>query len=110
MNPYYREQLKEQIQRDVVALREDVAKLEESAKPIPPSNALGRLTRMDGLLDQGLNVAALARKRDRLKLMEDAMENIDDPFFGTCTSCMKDIHIDRLKIMPETQYCSNCAR
>jgi len=110
MNDERLEELRAQISAELETTRMDVERLEKSAAPVSPDNALGRLTRMDSLNDQGLGVAALSQKREKLYNLEKAMENIGKAGFGSCTVCQLPIPIERLMALPETTRCVNCAR
>lgn len=52
MSPEVKDRLKEQIIAQMVETRVRIADLEEITKPIAPDQALGRLTRLDGMLDK----------------------------------------------------------
>lgn len=46
--------------------------------------------------------------RERLKLIEEALERIKSGDFGTCLRCEKKIPEARLRVVPFTQYCVSC--
>ncbi|MCG8563656.1 MAG: TraR/DksA C4-type zinc finger protein, partial [Desulfobacterales bacterium] len=80
------------------------------SKPVAPDNAIGRLTRMEALNSKGINEASLAGARDALRALEDALARVDDPDFGYCRHCEEPIAPKRLRIMPETPFCTACAQ
>ncbi|MBU2525038.1 MAG: TraR/DksA C4-type zinc finger protein [Bacteroidetes bacterium] len=38
-----------------------------------------------------------------------ALQNIDDPDFGTCAKCNQNIPLQRLLAVPESRFCMSCA-
>ncbi len=64
------ETLRKRMEEELARCREDIERLEVSASPIAPSNALGRLTRMDSMNDQGIAKASLNSNREKLYRLE----------------------------------------
>ena len=102
-------QYRSQILADIESCTQDIERLEKSAAPVAPDNALGRLTRMDSMNDQGLGVAALNQKREKLYLLEQALKRINQPGFGLCARCQRPIPVERLMALPESTLCVPCA-
>ena len=48
------------------------------------------------------------REREKLLLINDALESIEDGSYGTCEDCGKKINRERLKIMPFAKLCVAC--
>ncbi len=46
--------------------------------------------------------------REKLKLIDEALERIEDGSYGTCQRCEKSIPEARLKLVPFAQYCVAC--
>lgn len=88
---------------------EEIESLKEVTKPIKPDNAYGRLSRMDAINNKTINDAALREQKSRLQKLERALQNIDDDKYGACRKCGNDIPLGRLKFMPWTSKCVNCA-
>lgn len=54
-------------------------------------------------------MAALSENLDRdLKMVEQAMQKIQDGSYGFCNQCHGMINTDRLAIYPEAVYCVRC--
>jgi len=109
MKPEALEHLKRLIQDEITACRETIIRLEPSAKPISPDNAIGRLSRADGMNDQGISSAALSNAREKLYKLEQSLENASQPGFGACRICGNPISPERLAAMPESTRCMRCA-
>ncbi len=87
-----------------------VEQLTEDTAPVAPDCAIGRVSRMDAINNKGVNEAALANARDKLRDIEESLARIDTPDFGKCKSCTEEIPTERLMAMPESLYCMRCAR
>lgn len=47
-------------------------------------------------------------ERERLYLLDDAIKRIDEGTYGKCDMCGCNITKQRLKVMPQAQYCIKC--
>lgn len=47
--------------------------------------------------------------REELRLIEDALERIEQGDYGLCTECGKQINDNRLKAIPYAAWCIDCA-
>ena len=97
------------MEKEISACQIEIKRLEKSASPVAPDNALGRLTRMDSLNDQGISQAALQRHREKLYKLEQALEQVNRPDFGDCAICGRPIPVERLMALPESTRCVTCA-
>jgi DnaK suppressor protein len=79
MTPEQKEELKEKMAFQMEELKAEIASLEEGAKPVPPDNAIGRLTRMEAINARSISEATLASARARLTKLERALARIDSP-------------------------------
>jgi DnaK suppressor protein len=101
--------LKKNIKRKLIAIKDDIAAYELLTKPVSPDNAIGRLTRMEAINSKSINEAALGKARDTRSQLERALAKIDTPDFGLCRECDEPIPSARLMILPETDLCVRCA-
>lgn len=83
--------------------------LTENAKPIAPDCSLGRLTRLEAMQEQELNVNRLHEAGIRLNRLQYALRKVDTPEYGICLECEELILTARMKLMPETSLCIRCA-
>jgi DnaK suppressor protein len=97
-------------EEEMDALRAEIPRLAELVKPVAPDNAIGRISRMDTIVNQSVAEAQLSKARVRLARLEEALKRVDeDEEFGLCLDCGEPIPMARLKAMPETAYCVDCA-
>ena len=109
MTDAQRTTLKNKICAELERLSQDIKALEEITRPVGNED-MDDITRMDSIVNQGVNSAALAAARNRMAGLEYAIKRIQDPDFGYCLECGEEIPFARLLVMPEAAYCVNCAR
>ena len=104
-----REALRLHIIEEQKKVRGDILSLEGQSGPVEPDNAIGRISRMDAISSRKISEAKLRDAKSRLVLLGHALDRIDDPDFGLCRSCGDPISLARLRLMPETKVCVDCA-
>lgn len=105
-----RQDFKRFANEEIEALKAEIPRLEELVRPVAPDNAIGRVSRMDTIVNQSVSETQLSKARVRLARLNEALRRVDDdPDFGLCIDCGEPIPMARLKAMPETQYCVKCA-
>ena len=103
------EQLRRQINSMIKSVKADIASYIQITKPVSPDNAIGRLTRLEAMNAKSINEAALRMSANRLERLERALTSLYDPDFGCCAACEEPIPFARLMIMPEAEFCVDCA-
>ena len=109
MDKKKKEYLKEKIIKDIEQLIHDIEDLKEKTKPIPPENSLGRLTRLEAMGEKSVNEAMLKNSEIRLKKLLFVKDRVNENNFGYCNICDEQINYERLKILPESTICIECA-
>jgi DnaK suppressor protein len=104
-----RSAIKSQILSEIEKVKGDIVSLGQQTGPVKPDAAIGRLTRMEAISSRGISAAKLRDAKGRLIMLENARGKIDDPDFGNCRECGDPIQIARLKLLPETTLCIECA-
>ncbi|GFM36801.1 TraR/DksA family transcriptional regulator [Desulfovibrio psychrotolerans] len=101
--------IRRKIQDEMERLRPEIERLREVTRPVAPDDSIGRLSRMDNIVNIGVNKAALGKAAARLAGLEYALTQLDSPDFGTCAECGTSIPLARLLAMPESDLCVRCA-
>ena len=109
MNDEQKNQIKAAIQEKIQSLQSDIEAFKELTRPVPPDNAIGRLTRMEAISAKSINAAALAKARRTLTRLERVLPRIEDAAFGLCRACENPIPFARLMILPDADLCVPCA-
>ncbi len=69
---------------------------------------VGRLSRMDALMNEGLAQGSMSRAREEVGLIEQALERAENGTYGFCQTCHEPIDVGRLMAIPETLHCTGC--
>ncbi|WP_319583156.1 TraR/DksA family transcriptional regulator [uncultured Pseudodesulfovibrio sp.] len=110
MTEAQKQEFKQFAEEEMEALKAEIPRLEEQVQPVAPDNAIGRISRMDTIVNQSVVEAQLSKAKVRLVRLEEALKRVDgDEDFGLCMDCGDPIPMARLKAMPETPYCVDCA-
>lgn len=109
MNQKEKEELKFIIDEQVHAIKEEIEELKELTKPVKLDASVGRLSRMDAINNKAINEKQLREKKSTLQKLELAQERYEEDKLGTCLKCGNEIPFGRLKIMPYTTRCVQCA-
>jgi len=110
MNDKQKEEFKQFANDEIAALKAEIPRLKELLKPIAPDNAIGRISRMDNIVNQSVAEAQHSKAKVRVVRLEEALKRADeDEDFGLCIDCGDPIPMARLKAVPETEMCIECA-
>ena len=72
--------------------------------------SVGRLSRMDAMQQQSIDLAREERRQQRLGILAAALQRIEADDYGYCLRCDEPIKDARLKIDPAVLTCVSCAR
>lgn len=70
----------------------------------------GRLTRMDAMQAQQMNLASQSRRSRQLRQIESALRRIELGAYGRCIECDEWIDPRRLDLDPSLPTCVQCAQ
>lgn len=109
MTPAEKEEIKKAIEDRIREIEGSLQSLEDTAKPVEPDVSLGRLTRMDAMQIQQMQEANLEVARANIARLQESLKHIADDNFGQCRYCKGMIGFERLKALPESNMCIQCA-
>ena len=89
-------------------LKNSLANTELDAAPVAPSEAIGRLTRMEAIQQQNMEKASRARTKVRVSQVEEAKRMAGLGEYGICRDCGDPIAYARLCAKPEAPFCLQC--
>jgi len=104
-----KEELKSLIYSHIESIKEEITELTELTKPVSLDASIGRLSRMDAINNKAINEKALREKKSTLQKLERAKERYKENKPGICLKCGNEIPLGRLKIIPYTTRCVQCA-
>jgi len=103
----------EELHRDLLTLRDELGRQQErvadSTKAVAPDDAIGRITRLDAMQQQGMAIEERRRRGVRLQQIAAALAAVDNGEYGYCRRCDEPVGYRRLKAKPESPFCVTCA-
>lgn len=90
-----------------------VTNLEQDSKSVETveldQTRVGRLSRMDAMQIQQMDLALSRRQQNELAGLKHALKRLEDGEFGECQDCGEEINPRRLEIDPTATLCISCA-
>jgi len=104
-----RNELADELTRGLERLQRSMKVTELAAQPVElDQTAVGRLSRMDSLQNQGMTKNLQERERVRLAQILSALERLEAGTYGLCGECGAEVPFGRLLVFPETPNCADC--
>jgi len=82
---------------------------DERAPQTLDQTTVGRLSRMDALQNQAMQLETERRREVELARIDAALKRMDADEYGACVSCGEAIQKKRLEMDPATPVCVDCA-
>ncbi len=103
---YFKNKL-EALKRETLQLIEDSKDL---SKPVElDQNSVGRLSRMDAMQQQAMDLAHKQKREQLLVQIDSAFKRIESGDYGYCINCEEEIAEKRLESNPVVLTCIECA-
>ena len=109
MTPEEKDGIRKEIEKRIHEAGESLETLRVQTAPVPPSVAIGRLTRMDAIQQKSMAESNLKSAENLIFNLKLALSKLDDPEFGICAICTAKIPVERVLAIPETRVCVKCA-
>ena len=98
------------IEAEVSELRDLSTVSKEGRAPVElDQQSVGRLSRMDAMRQQSMDIAREDRRQARLQVLVAALGRLDENEYGYCLRCGEDIPAARLDVDPAVTLCVGCA-
>lgn len=81
---------------------------QDQARPVDLDQPIGRLSRMDAIAQQNVDLANRRSAQARIQRIRVALQRIADGEYGSCLACGESIGIRRLEVQPEATFCILC--
>ena len=105
-----KEEIKQNIQNEISKTEKLIAEYKELTKPVPPDDAIGRISRMDAINNKSVTEASLRQAEEKMNNLKRVLSRVGTSDFGICIKCGKAIPEGRLIYRPESLTCVDCAR
>jgi DnaK suppressor protein len=96
------------MEAEIRELEASCASLRERMETVSPDLAIGRLSRMDSLVNQGTVEMALTESTRKLNRLRERIQQLDDVEYGRCALCNEWIPFERLLAAPDRGVCVPC--
>ena len=91
-------------------LEGDIEAAKLASEPVKlDQQAVGRVSRIDAIQQQQMQLAAVQRMRQRQTMVKSALSRLYTDEFGFCGNCEEPISFERLTVRPESVLCISCA-
>jgi DnaK suppressor protein len=101
--------LAEELETQLRKLEKSMSVTDEALKTVElDQTAVGRLSRMDSMLSQGMAQGLRERETVKLSLLRAALERFQAGTYGICTACGETVPFERLIVFPESPVCAGC--
>lgn len=112
MNHLSKDQLTElraELERQLGRLKRSMRISDEALRPVElDQTAVGRLSRIDSLQNQGMTRNLHQREQVKLAHIQQALERLDGGSYGLCVECGAEVPFERLFVFPEAPTCQAC--
>jgi DnaK suppressor protein len=109
MNDQEKQEVINQISKEISKTEKLIGEYKDFSQPIAPENSIGRISRMEAINNKSITEAALRNAEEKLVLLKNMLDRVNDPDFGLCAKCHAPIPIKRLLLMPHSRFCVACA-
>ncbi|MEN0050818.1 MAG: TraR/DksA C4-type zinc finger protein [Bacteroidota bacterium] len=109
MEQLNKEEVKRRIAEEITKTEDAVQRYEETVEPVSPDDAIGRVSRMDAIVNKSVVEAALRQAQRKLAKLKVMQSKLEEPNFGLCSRCNNPIPVQRLILMPQSELCVRCA-
>jgi len=108
MTQQEKQKLKNIMEKEIDLLTTELIIVQKQLKPIKKDCSLDSIDHKILKQDQNINIQRFEVAQKRLNKLKSAYLRIESNEYGICKECEEDINIERLKLIPESQYCIDC--
>ncbi|MCK4440872.1 MAG: TraR/DksA C4-type zinc finger protein [Sulfurovaceae bacterium] len=103
-----RQKFKTIIEEQIESLSAEVASIKKALYPERGDGPSDKVAHLSFKLDQSIHIQRHEEATKRLNRLKRAYLKVDTSDYGICQECEEDISIERLELMPESNYCVSC--
>ena len=108
LTPEETEFLRTELEGLLVEIERSLQLSKEGAKPVDLDEPIGRLSRMDAMLQQSMTRAGRESLEMRRRQIRESLSAMERGESGLCRRCEEPIAFRRLKVRPEAAFCVTC--
>ena len=103
------ESLRQELRDQIEQTKKDIVAIEKFCEPVDTGCCLDEIARSDLQVDVETNTKRKIDLISKLNKLENILINTDSPLYGFCEECGDPIPLQRLKLVPESGLCIECA-
>lgn len=103
-----KEDLKNIIASQIKALEKELAYLKTQLKPVEKDCSLDNVYHAGRYQEQNITFHKFEEYTKRYNKLIATLNRVESKDYGICKECEEDIPIERLKLIPESEYCIDC--
>jgi DnaK suppressor protein len=100
--------LKLEIEKELQKLNQQIEQLQSKSVTIAKDCSLDALNKIDMHYEHQREYKVQEQTLQRIALLEQTLQQINDDEYGVCLECEEDISYQRLLLIPESKYCVQC--
>jgi len=103
-----RQELKSIIESQIDTLSKELAVLKTQLKPVEKDCSLDNVYHEGRHQEQNIIFHRFEEYTKRYNRLIATLSRVEHEDYGICKECEEDISIERLKLIPESEYCISC--
>jgi len=101
-------ELKKIIETQIATLTKELAYLKTQLKPVEKDCSLDNVYHAGRHQEQNITFHRFEEYTKRYNKLMATLNRVEREDYGVCKECEEDISIERLKLIPESEYCIDC--
>jgi len=103
-----KQELKSIIKSQIKILTKELASLKTQLKPVDKDCSLDNVYHAGRHQEQNIIFHRFQEYTKRYNRLIATLNRVEHEDYGVCKECEEDISIERLKLIPESEYCIDC--
>jgi len=103
-----KQELKSIIESQIETLAKELAQLKTQLKPVDKDCSLDNVYHAGRHQEQNIIFHRFEEYTKRYNRLIATLNRVEHEDYGVCKECEEDISIERLKLIPESEYCIAC--
>lgn len=103
-----KQEIKSIIQLQIETVTNELAYLKTQLKPVDKDCSLDNVYHAGRHQEQNITFHRFEEYTKRYNRLIATLNRVENEDYGVCKECEEDISLQRLKLMPESEYCIEC--
>lgn len=108
MTTAQREELKSIIEAEIEKLAQELAYLKTQLKPVDKDCSLDNVYHAGRHQEQNIIFHRFEEYTKRYNRLIATLNRVENEDYGICKECEEEIALERLRLIPESEYCISC--